>query len=87
MTDRYREDMDSVGQFLEEMCVQGSDCRVTVAELYRAYTTWADENGEKALTRRGLSDNLKERGFVNQKSTGGRFFWQRLGLRTKGQVE
>ena len=86
-TNQYKEEMDSVGQFLDERCVQGADRRISVADLYRAYTTWAEENAETALTRRRLSDSLKERGFLNQKSTGGRFFWAGVGLRRVDKVD
>ena len=86
-TNQYREDMDTVGQFLEERCVQGSECRVSVAELYRAYTGWAEENGETALARRRLSDSVKEKGFTNQKSTGGRFYWMGVCLGEEEKVE
>ena len=86
-TNQYRADMDTVGQFLEERCVQGSDCRVSVADLYRAYTVWTEENGETALTRRRLSDNLKDRGLMSTKSTAGRYFWSGIRLRREDQVE
>ena len=46
-----------------------------------------EENGEKALTRRGLSDNVKERGVTNQKSTGGRFYWMGTRLRRAEEME
>jgi len=41
---------------------------------------WAEETGEKHLTSREFNQAMRERGFSSKQSTGGRFFWQGVGL-------
>ena len=75
-TDIYRTEMDAIGAFIEDACTIHADAKESVGDLYREYTAWAEENGERALNKRQLSQRLGERGFVNVRGTGGWYFWQ-----------
>jgi putative DNA primase/helicase len=41
----YREDMDIIGQFLEECCVQGTYHETDTKLVYQAFKDWSRENG------------------------------------------
>jgi putative DNA primase/helicase len=80
-SDDYRADMDILGAFLADRCVQFPYAQVTAEHLYRAYTDWCDENGERPITQRRLGMSLTERGFDRAKSTTTRRWqWTGLGL-------
>jgi putative DNA primase/helicase len=81
-TDEYRKEMDVLGGFLADCCVVGLEHRCTAKDLYTAYTKWAEEGGERALTQKALSLRLIERGFVSAKGTGGTRMWS--GLKVAG---
>jgi putative DNA primase/helicase len=70
-TDDYRNEMDIVGQFLDECCL--SDPIVT------AFKTWCQQSGEQELTQTAFGLRLKERGYQPEKTSGKRW-WVGLGL-------
>jgi len=74
-TSVYRDEMDAIGAFLEDACTVHGDAKVSASDLYREYTVWAEENGERALNKRQLSLRLGERGFTRKRGTGGYYFW------------
>jgi putative DNA primase/helicase len=77
----YRRDMDIVGQFLKQCCVQEPLGRVQVKVLHDAYTQWCAEVGESPLTRRKLGERLRERGFPEpQRGTGNVMYHHGLSL-------
>ncbi len=81
-TERYRADMDLIGDFLTECCVIDRYASVPVGGLYERYQTWAVESGEKASGKRTFSQTMSERGFVQIKKTGGRRYWEGIGFPT-----
>jgi putative DNA primase/helicase len=85
-TDAYREEMDTVGEFAAECCLTAPQLSVFSTPLYEAYKDWCAANNEHTLTRRQLAERLRERGFTQHDSTGGRSRWFGLGLReTEGR--
>ncbi|MFN0150823.1 MAG: phage/plasmid primase, P4 family [bacterium] len=70
-TDAYRRDQDTLADFLEERCIVGETLVSTVADLFRAYTTWCESTGERALGSRTFGEALEERGFHAHKGAKG----------------
>jgi putative DNA primase/helicase len=85
-TDAYRDEMDVYGGFLDEGCVVGPGTTVTAKELYEAYTTWCEANGERAKSQKALASGLRERGFEAAKGTKGIRTWRGLRLRREGEA-
>ena len=81
-TEEYRNEMDVLGNFIKECCVQGPDYSVRARELFRAYQDWCSENNEHACTERFLSLRLKELGIERTRTAEARY-WKGLGLREK----
>lgn len=80
-TSAYRTDMDVVGGFLAESCVVADNAWVSAASLYRAYSTWCDDNGERAVSQRALGLVLTERGLERrQHGPDRRWHWFGVGL-------
>ena len=79
-TDEYRGEMDVIGNFLKERCIQEKEKCIRIRELYKAYTDWCDENNEHAVSERFFSMRLKEMGF-DQSRTAEAQFWVGLALR------
>lgn len=59
----YRAEMDVLGGFLADRCILGELFAVTAKELYSAYTTWGEENGERPMSQTAMGKRLTERGF------------------------
>jgi putative DNA primase/helicase len=82
-SDDYRHEMDDISQFLEERCLITPTARVKMQDLYKGYVEWCRENEEKdrfILGKRAFNDRLRRKGFESVQSTGGYFYWLRIGL-------
>lgn len=68
-TESYKQDMDSLGQFLDECCEikPSKDC--SAKALYTSYKEWAEANGLYPLSAKRLGQKLVERGFKKRKSS------------------
>lgn len=78
-TDEYRGEMDVVGNFLKECCIQKPDISIRIRELFKAYQDWCDDNNEHAVSERFFGLHLKEMGFEQGRSADARH-WLGLGL-------
>lgn len=67
-TAKYRTEMDTLGDFIAERCEVDLEEEVTKADLYAAYTEWAEKSGEHPLTKKEFGMRLNERGFEENRS-------------------
>jgi P4 family phage/plasmid primase-like protien len=70
-TNAYRADMDVLAQFIDEECVAYPQAKAPATELYRIYTNWCQDHGEKELTQKKFGQRLAERGFESFSYTSG----------------
>lgn len=81
-TERYREAMDPVADFLDERCVIEDGAVATFEELFGFYRQWAEAAGERRpLTKRAFSQRLERRGFPPEKGAKGVRIRRGIGLR------
>jgi P4 family phage/plasmid primase-like protien len=79
-TRRYRADMDVLADFLTDCCDVGAiNATVSISELYRAYSKWCEESGERALSKLKFGRRMAERGF-RQDRTGQERYWHGISL-------
>ena len=78
-TDEYRGEMDVIGNFIKERCVQGADCSVKARELFKTYQDWCDDHNENTVSERFFGLRLKEMGLEQKRLNDGRY-WQGIGL-------
>lgn len=69
----YQEDMDTVGQFLEDMMIVTNEKRdrVTNEQLYGIYDQW-NRSYQLSLSHQGLSKELVQRGFERWRNSSAR---------------
>jgi len=72
-TDEYREDMDTLGAFLNECTTDCNSCSPLLAsDLYNVYQRWCSVNGQNyVMPNRTMIGRLRERGWDCQKSRDG----------------
>lgn len=81
-TAEYREEMDMLADFLNECCIVAPGLSTKAKELYSAYTSWAESNGEKHfLSQRSFGLTLTERGIKKDRGPTG--VWYRYGVGLK----
>ena len=73
-TDEYREEMDVIGNFIRERCVQRPGTVIRARELFRVYQQWCEENNELATSERMFGLRMKELGIVQKRSSDGRYW-------------
>ena len=79
-TDEYRGEMDVIGNFLKECCIQKPEISIRIRELFKAYSDWCDENNEHGVSERFFGLHLKEMGFEQSRTSEARY-WSGLALR------
>jgi putative DNA primase/helicase len=74
----YKEDMDLLGQWLDEHCEVGADFTVSGGDAYFSYKMWAERSGMKPWTGPTFGRRLKERFDAKRHSSGIRYFGFRI---------
>jgi putative DNA primase/helicase len=77
-TKEYKEEMDTLGQWIEETCEvhadrsQSSPVSTGATDLHRAYRAWAEDRGERyPLSLNSFARRLGERGFAKTRKERG----------------
>jgi putative DNA primase/helicase len=83
-TAEYRSEMDVIGNFIKERCVQTDNVSIRSRELFKSYQDWCDENNEHAVSERFFGLRLKELG-LGQKRLGDGRYWQGICLRMSNE--
>ena len=78
-TDEYRGEMDVIGNFIRERCVQKPEVSIRARELFRVYQEWCSENNELGTSERMFGLRMKELGMTQKRTAEGRY-WLGLGL-------
>jgi putative DNA primase/helicase len=81
-TDEYRSEMDIIGNFVKDCCVQKPGIAIKVRDLYKAYQQWCTDNNERMASERFLALRLQEIGFEKARNAECRF-WRGLGLKAE----
>jgi len=71
-TASYRQDMDILGGFVADTCVEDASAYASAGALYEAYLAWAHKAGEKVMSQRAFGMALAERGFEPDRAGKGR---------------
>jgi putative DNA primase/helicase len=79
-TQTYRTEMDLLGEFLAERCLIREHATAKVGDLYTTYCDWAKENGEEPISKKAFGRELGERGFTQDRGTGGTRLWLGIGI-------
>jgi len=82
-TSAYRSELDAVAGFLADCCNEDKanrSARVSVSDLYAAYSGWCAQTGHDQLTQQDFGDALVERGFTRTRTSDERQ-WSGLTLR------
>jgi putative DNA primase/helicase len=79
-TEEYRNEMDVLGAFIKDCCIQSPGVSVRAREIFKSYLDWCEENNEHACSERFLATQLKELGLEKGRTAEARF-WKGIMLR------
>lgn len=72
--EQFREEMDSVGTFIRDTCVEGGKMRTTNGVLWDAFESYCDETGYTLVTKAKFLSELKVRGYKPYRTANTRGF-------------
>ena len=78
-TTNYKNEMDVIGDFMDDSCVFGDNFTVSAKDLYDAYKEWAENNGCDSISKKIFGQKLNERGIDSYRGTANRVM--RIGLK------
>ncbi|HWP23570.1 MAG TPA: phage/plasmid primase, P4 family [Candidatus Binatia bacterium] len=78
----YRQESDFIAPFLRDRCVLAPSAEVLKGEFYAAFKAWAEEAGERPISKRQLGRLMSERGFGEFKGHEGHV-WRGVSLTTR----
>jgi putative DNA primase/helicase len=79
-TEEYRGEMDILGDFVAQCCVQNPLGAAVVSDTYRAYETWCLDTAELPVKKRTFVNRLRERGLKTKYGSGHILLWDGLAL-------
>ena len=79
-TDEYRGEMDILGDFVAQRCVQNPLASTPVADSYRDYEAWCAATAERPVTKRTFVSRMRERGVQTKHGSGHVLVWDGLAL-------
>lgn len=89
-TGQYKEDMDILAPFLNEVCYidepKNEAIKIEAKELYNVYDNWCYKSGERTLGNRTFYRMLETKGFGKTKGTGNKTFLTGITLKERVPV-
>lgn len=83
--DQWRSEVDQIGRFVEDRCVQAENCRAQASALYAEYKGWAEASGERVvMTATAFGLKLGGSGFQKEDTKRG-IVYLGLGLKTSDE--
>ena len=73
-TQEYRDESDTLAQFIAEVCVAPGEACTT--DFHKAYVEWSGS----AISQKGLFNSMKEKGFQIRQGARRKRFWIGIGL-------
>lgn len=81
-TQEYRDEEDTLGQFIADQCVVSPTARVVASDLYKAYKEWAEEGGMTPLNQSNFGKRIVKR--FERRRFKAAFEYMGLGLLSEG---
>lgn len=82
-TKSYRDEVDLIGQFLEDCCLFGEGLSTAASLLYRSYAAWCEKNGHRALSNKKFGERIKKRDIKSKRGNRGNFY---LGVEVRDEA-
>jgi len=79
-TQKYKNEMDTIGNFISEYCTENQKYKIKASTLYEEYKKWCGENGEVPLSTKFFGIKLAEKGLTKKREIAG-FFYIGIGLK------
>ena len=73
-TERYRAEMDTIGEFIKDRCTVDGSAKVSASELFSEFTAWAQDNKVRLMDSRRFSHEMADRGFDEVRRRDGKVF-------------
>jgi len=79
-TNQYRQEQDILADFLAECCVLQYSATITVADCYKEYKQWCEDNETYYIHKNTFNKRLEEKGLTKARGTGNKMTWHGIRL-------
>lgn len=76
----YREDSDTLREFIEDNIIVSPASRVARTDLYSQYRTWAETEGLRPFSGRTFTARFRDRGIAHDVRSNGARYWEGIQL-------
>ncbi len=73
-TTKYKEDSDTVGQWLEQKITKTPTASIKSSDAYKSYKDWTEVNGYYHVSAKTFKSSLEERGFILSKQKDANYY-------------
>lgn len=73
-TERYRAEMDTIGEFIKDRCLVDGSATTAASEIFTEFTEWAKDNKVRLMDSRRFRHELTDRGFEEVRRNTGKVF-------------
>ena len=73
-TKEYRSEMDIIGDWIAECCVEGSAFQASMKDVYSSYRVWCISSGHFPFSKKRFGQRLRGRGITDGRNSRGRFY-------------
>jgi putative DNA primase/helicase len=80
----YRQEMDRLAGFIEDVCFVEENATCTNSTIYAAYQQWCQQNGERTISHKGFTQRLEAKGYTRLRAHEGVRQWRGIGLQADG---
>jgi len=77
----YRDNEDLLHDFIDEVCLIKTSEKILVAELYKAYAKWAEDNDIKPVGKKTFNNLMTEKEFKSERGNYNKMIWGGIRLR------
>jgi putative DNA primase/helicase len=84
-TESYREEQDSITQWLKEECASDARASLSASDGYQNYKAWAEDRGERPFAQKRWSSQLIDKGYQRIRRNSG-YFYDGLGLSRRSAI-
>ena len=73
-TKEYRCEMDIIGDWIDECCVEGPALQASMKDVYSSYRAWCKSSGHYPFSKKRFGQRLRDRGITDGRESWGRFY-------------
>ena len=73
-TQEYRSEMDIIGDWIDECCIEEPEAKIPMSDAYASYSAWCKFSGHRPFSKKRFGQRLRNRGLEVDRTGKKRFY-------------